>query len=103
MHGLTPLFPAAADRSFDVVLWNGKTIDPVSSPKASRIVFKDKRTFKKLFFSGDPLAAGDGYVEGRIDLEGDIAAIIREMLVHSRTLRLSFAQKIRLALRLLLI
>ena len=103
MHGLTELFPAAAGRSFDIVLWNGKTIDPLPSSKASRIIFKDKHTFKKLFFSGDLLTAGDGYVEGRIDLDGDIAAIIREMLVHSRRLPLSLTQKIRFALSLLFI
>jgi hypothetical protein len=63
-------------KDFNIRLWNDHLIAWSRAPRFT-LVFRDKRTFKKLILNGDALAAGAAFIEDRLDIEGDIFAAVR--------------------------
>lgn len=60
---------------FAVRLWDGGEVR-FGDPQFT-LVFRDSDTFWRLFSSRDPALFADAYVQGQIDLEGDIEAAVR--------------------------
>ncbi len=59
------------------VLWNGDQLDPPNAEPIAEVRIHDRAALIKLLLDPD-LHFGDGYTEGRIDVKGDLAALITE-------------------------
>ena len=58
-----------------LVLWNGEEIAASDAPPVARVVFRDRATFWKVLL--DPnLQFGDAYSDGRLEVEGDLVALL---------------------------
>lgn len=86
-------------RDFNIRLWNGHLIKSSKQPKFL-LGFNDKAIFRKILLRGDAFTAGTAYIEGKIDIEGDIFEAIKlgDYLV---SLKLSRRDKLRILLKLL--
>lgn len=62
-------------RRFAVRLWNGTEIQWRPEHDFT-LVFREAATFWSLMASGDPVAFADAYVDGRIDIEGDLQTAV---------------------------
>ncbi len=58
-----------------IVLWNGEEILGSDKPPVAGIRIRDRRTLWKLLCSPD-VEFGDGYSEGRIEVEGDLVVLM---------------------------
>ncbi len=65
-----------------LILWNGEQIAAGDAPPVARVRLRDRATFWKVLL--DPnLQFGDAYADGRLDVEGDLAALL-EAVYRSR-------------------
>ncbi len=58
-------------------LWDGTAVDvgPTESPFA--VVFRSRGVFRRVFRRPTPLRFGEAYIEGELDIEGDMFAAMR--------------------------
>ena len=65
-----------------LVLWNGEEIAASDAPPVARVLLHDRATFWKVLL--DPnLQFGDAYADGRLEVEGDLVALL-ETIYRSR-------------------
>ena len=65
-----------------LVLWNGEEFAGSAAPPAARVRLRDRATFWKVLL--DPnLQFGDAYSDGRLEVEGDLVALL-ETIYRSR-------------------
>lgn len=86
-------------RDFNVKLWNGRLVEWSQHPKFT-LVFKDKSSFRWVFLKGDAFTVGRAYVEGGLDIEGDLFEAIK-LGDYLSQLKLSYGDKLRILGRLL--
>ena len=58
-----------------LMLWNGEEIADSEALPLARIVFRDRATFWKVLWDPD-LQFGDAYSDGRLEVEGDLVALL---------------------------
>lgn len=85
-------------RNFNVRLWNGQLINWSDAP-AFILEFKTKSCFKKLFLRGNEFTAGAAYVEGELEIEGDILQAV-ETGAYLTSLKLNRREKLKLLAKL---
>lgn len=86
-------------RNFNVRLWNGHLIEWSKPPKFT-LIFNDKSSFRKLFLRGDTFTVGTIYIEGKLDIEGDILEAIK-LEDYLSQLKMSGWEKLKILKRLL--
>lgn len=64
------------------------------------LIFKNKAAFKKAILRGDAYTTGTEYIEGRLEIEGDIFEAIR-LGDYLAQVKLSRRDKLNILLRLL--
>jgi cyclopropane-fatty-acyl-phospholipid synthase len=95
---LRQLFAAvAADFAFR--LWDGTTVVFGDGPPAFTVVVHTSQTFFRLLRDPTPLAFGEAYVEGALDIEGDLFAAMHVANALEET-RPPLAERLRLLLSL---
>jgi len=57
------------------VLWNGEEVRGSDEPSRARVHLRDRALLRQLLRSPD-LAFGEGYSDGRLEIEGDLAAVV---------------------------
>jgi cyclopropane-fatty-acyl-phospholipid synthase len=67
------VFRDHATRRFAVRLWDGTEVD-WGPQRDFTLVFHDRATFASLIASRDPSLFAEAYVDGRLDIEGDVDA-----------------------------
>lgn len=65
-----------------LVLWNGEEFGSPDANPVARILVHDRAAFWKLLFDPD-IQFGDGYADGRLEVEGDLVAML-EAVSRSR-------------------
>ena len=65
-----------------LVLWNGEEIGESNVRPVARILVRDRATFWKMLFDTD-VQFGDGYSDGRLEVEGDLVGML-EAISRSR-------------------
>ena len=104
LYWVGDIFPPADQRSFDIELWDGTVLAPADAPRHdARLIFRRKSTFKKILFSRSAFVAGKAYVNGDIDIIGDIALIFREIAPWGKTVPLPAGKKFLWGLKLLVL
>jgi cyclopropane-fatty-acyl-phospholipid synthase len=66
---------AIGDPPLSLVLWNGEEIAGSAARPVARIVLGDRATFWKLMLNPN-LQFGDAYSDGRLEVEGDLVALL---------------------------
>jgi cyclopropane-fatty-acyl-phospholipid synthase len=61
-----------------VVLWNGEVVPSACGPPVATLYFRDRWIVWQLLAGADP-AFGEAYAEGRIEVEGDLVALLEPM------------------------
>ena len=87
--------PVQADFAFR--LWDGTLVTLGSGPPAFTVVIHAPGTFLKLMRDPTPLAFGEAYVGGAIDIDGDLFAAMH-VATALEDLHLPLAQRLRLLL-----
>ena len=88
---------ATVQADFAFRLWDGTPVTLGTGPPAFTVVVHAPGTFLKLMRDPTPLAFGEAYVGGAIDIEGDLFAAMHVANVLEN-LRLPLAQRLRLLL-----
>ena len=88
---------ATVQADFAFRLWDGTLVSLGSGPPAFTVVVHTQGTFLKLMRDPTPLAFGEAYVGGAIDIEGDLFAAMH-VATALEDLRLPLAQRLRLLL-----
>ena len=78
-------------------LWDGTLVPLGTAPPAFTVVVHAPATFLKLMRDPTPLAFGEAYVGGAIDIEGDMFAAMH-VATALEDLRLPLAQRLRMLL-----
>ena len=78
-------------------LWDGSLVPFGAAPPAFTVVVHAPGTFLKLMRDPTPLAFGEAYVSGALDIEGDLFAAMH-VANALEDLRLPLAQRLRLLL-----
>ncbi len=86
-------------KDFNIGLWDGSLIKWSDSPKFT-LTFKDKGTFKKVMIASDAYKAGKAFIEGKVDITGDVFEAIK-LADHLSQPRFSFIEKMRLLLEVM--
>jgi cyclopropane-fatty-acyl-phospholipid synthase len=73
---LRQLLQAMGQSRLRVVLWNGEAVGAPQAEAVGTVRIHDRRALVRLLYDPE-LQAGDLYVEGRLDLEGDLVALLR--------------------------
>ncbi len=81
-------------KDFNIGLWDGSLIKWTNSPKFT-LIFKDKSAFKKVLIASDAYKAGKAFIEGQVDITGDIFEAIK-LADHLSQLRLGLLEKMGL-------
>ncbi len=76
------------DPRLRLVLWNGEEVASGSAPAVGRIVFRDRRVIPDLFLHPD-LGMGDAYAAGRVEVEGDLATVLKLLFAVPQPLTLA--------------
>jgi cyclopropane-fatty-acyl-phospholipid synthase len=66
---------ALGDPPIEIVLWDGQAIGSGVGPPVARVHLRDRRALLKLIVHPE-LNFGDGYVAGRIEVEGDLLRML---------------------------
>ena len=90
---------AAVQADFAFRLWDGTVVAFGAGPPAFTVVIHTAATFFRLMRDPTPLAFAEAYVEGAIDIEGDLFAVM-PVADALEDLRLPLAQRLRLLLSL---
>jgi len=61
-----------------VELWNGERIAPPSGEPVATVRFRDRRSLESFVLNPDP-GIGNAYVEGRIEVDGDLPRLVETM------------------------
>ncbi len=69
------LLRGLGDPEVALVLWDGHEVCTAAGPPAARIVVKDRPTLLRLL-TNPSLAFGDGYATSRVEVVGDLAAVV---------------------------
>jgi cyclopropane-fatty-acyl-phospholipid synthase len=88
---------ATVRADFAFRLWDGAVVPFGAGPPAFTVVVHAPGTFLKLMRDPTPLAFGEAYVGGDIDIEGDLFAAMH-VATALENLRLPLAQRLRLLL-----
>jgi cyclopropane-fatty-acyl-phospholipid synthase len=88
---------ATVQADFAFRLWDGAVVAFGARLPAFTVVVHAPETFLKLIRDPTPLAFGEAYVEGAIDLEGDLFSAMH-VANALEDLRLPLAQRLRLLL-----
>ena len=88
---------AAVQADFAFRLWDGALVAFGAGPPAFTVAIRAPETFLKLMRDPTPLAFGEAYVGGAIDIEGDLFAAMH-VANALEDLRLPLAQRLRLLL-----
>jgi len=75
-----------------VRLWDGRTLAFGRGAPECTLVFRTPHAFRELILARDPLRLAEAYFLGRVDVEGDLCAVLR-LKDHLRALRLSVREK----------
>jgi cyclopropane-fatty-acyl-phospholipid synthase len=86
-------------KDFNIGLWDGTLIKWSDSPKFT-LTFKDKTTFKRVLISSDAYKAGKAFVDGNVDITGDLFEAIK-LSDHLSQLRLGFIEKMKMLLEVM--
>ena len=78
-------------------LWDGTLVTLGAGPPAFTVVIHAPTTFLSLMRDPTPLAFGEAYVEGAVDIEGDLFTAMH-VASALEDLRLPLAQRLRLLL-----
>ena len=70
------LLDTRGDPRLRLVLWNGEELRCSDVPPVGRVVLRDRRLIYDLALHPDT-GLGDAYASGRLDIEGDLAAVLR--------------------------
>lgn len=100
-HALRDLF-RAPPVAFALQLWDGTVFDFAtahgdSRPPRFRLVVRDAASVRQLLLRPDPLALAEAYIEGRLDVEGDLYAALA-LKPYLQKQRLSATERARLLL-----
>jgi cyclopropane-fatty-acyl-phospholipid synthase len=63
------------DPDLGFVLWDGHEVRATDTPPSVRVVIKDRATLLR-FLTGPSLAFGDGYASGKVEVLGELAAVV---------------------------
>ena len=88
---------ATVQADFAIRLWDGTPVTLGTGPPAFTVVVHAPGTFLKLMRDPTPLAFGEAYVGGAIDIEGDLFAAMH-VASALESLRLPLAQRLRMLL-----
>jgi cyclopropane-fatty-acyl-phospholipid synthase len=88
---------ATVQADFAFRLWDGTLVALGSGPPAFTVVIHAPATLLKLMRDPTPLAFGEAYVGGAIDIEGDLFAAMH-VATALEDLHLPLAQRLRLLL-----
>ena len=88
---------ATVQADFAFRLWDGTIVRFGAEPPAFTVVVHAPGTFLKLMRDPTPLAFGEAYVGGAIDIDGDLFAAMH-VANALENLRLPLAQRLRLLL-----
>lgn len=86
-------------KDFNIGLWDGSLIKWSDSPKFT-LIFNDKEAFKKVMIASDAYKAGKAFIEGKVDITGDVFEAIK-LADHLSQLRFSFIEKMGLLLEVM--
>ena len=88
---------ATVQADFAFQLWDGTLVAFGAGPPAFTVAIHTPATFLKLMRDPTPLAFGEAYVGGAIDIEGDLFAAMH-VANALEDLRVPLAQRLRLLL-----
>jgi cyclopropane-fatty-acyl-phospholipid synthase len=88
---------AGVQADFAFRLWDGTVVAFGAGGAAFTVVIRAPQTFVRLMRDPTPLTFGEAYVEGAIDIEGDLFAAMH-VANALESLRLPLAQRLRLLL-----
>src|SRR5512139_4081417 len=85
LPGVTPverrlarrLLESRGDPRLRLVLWNGEELRLSNVPPLGRIVIRERRVMRDLLRHPGTLGLGDAYASGRIEVEGDLPAVLK--------------------------
>lgn len=83
-------------KDFNIRLWDGTLINWCDSPKFT-LIFNDKRTFKMIMISPDAYRTGKAFIEGKVDITGDLFGAMK-LVDHLSQPKLGFIEKMKLLL-----
>jgi cyclopropane-fatty-acyl-phospholipid synthase len=89
----------AVHADFTVRLWDGTIVSFGDGAPAFTVVIPTSATFFRLMRDPTPLAFAEAYVDGAIDIEGDLFAVMH-VADALEDLRVPLAQRLRLLLSL---
>ncbi len=91
---LTTVLPENPDRPCEITLWNGEKLEfGKGGPKLS-IVIKDPKVFEELLVEPS-LAFGEGYINGDLEINGNLGDVMEWFYKNAAEERLSPFQKAR--------
>jgi cyclopropane-fatty-acyl-phospholipid synthase len=93
---LETLLPA--ERHFDIRLWDGSVLPASAGPARATLVLNEPDTLARMLQPPLDVSAGEAYLRGDFDIEGDISAILEAL--DDLTVRRSPAQWLALARQL---
>lgn len=77
---------ACGDPPISVIFWDGATVCTSAGPLVGALRIHDRGALRKMAFQ--PIVGfGDGFAEGRIEVEGDLVAVLRAMSQAIYTVR----------------
>lgn len=85
-------------RRFAVRLWDGQEVH-WGTPRDFTLVFRDAEAFRAFFASCDPAYFAEAYVDGRVDIEGDLDTAMT-LSGYLRRVELDLFEKLRFAAKL---
>jgi len=88
---------ATVRADFAFRLWDGTTVAFGSGPPAFTVLIHAPETFLRLTRDPTPLAFGEAYVDGALDIDGDLFAAMH-VAAALEDLRLPLARRLRLLL-----
>jgi cyclopropane-fatty-acyl-phospholipid synthase len=77
------LLETRGDPRLRLVLWNGEELRCSDTPPVGRIALRDRRLIFDLALHPD-VGLGDAYASGRLEIEGDLTAVLRLVLKDER-------------------
>jgi cyclopropane-fatty-acyl-phospholipid synthase len=77
------LLETRGDPRLRLVLWNGEELRCSDAPPVGRVVLRDRRLIFDLALHPD-VGLGDAYASGRLEIEGDLTAVLKLVLKDER-------------------
>lgn len=91
LPGVTPierwlawrLLESRGDPRLRLALWNGEELRLANVPPVGRVVIRERRVLRDLLLNPGSVGLGDAYAAGRIEIEGDLAAVLKLVFARS--------------------